>query len=143
MTAPFAFIFTQNMNHEDQLKEMHLKVRQCTLPEKKTMLAMICITMTYEIICSTARAACAVAGVVYIPHTVPQYLLTALQLFGGKKERNVNLCGYTLGVYCLVLRLVLSLVLEASPCSAIFGLDVVGGSNDIVLCPHVETHAGS
>ena len=79
MTAPassaFAFVFTQNMNHEDQLKEMHQKVRQCTLPEKKTMLAMICITMTYESICSNARAAAAGAAVVYIPHTMAQYLL--------------------------------------------------------------------
>ena len=75
MTVPFAFIFTQNMNHEDQLKEMHSKVRQCTLPEKKTMLVMICLTMTYKSICSTARAAAAVLGVVYIPHTTAQYLL--------------------------------------------------------------------
>ena len=43
--------------------------------EKKTMLAMICITMTYEIICSTARSTCVVVVVVYIPHTLLQYLL--------------------------------------------------------------------
>ena len=49
------------MNHEDQLKEVHQKVRQWTLPEKKTKLAMICITMTYESICSSARAAAVVA----------------------------------------------------------------------------------
>lgn len=79
----------------------------------------------------------------YFQRLVYLYGFLYLQLFWGKKERNVNLCGYILGVCCLVLRLVLSLVLEASPCSAKFGLDVVGGSNDIVLCPHVETHAGS
>ena len=36
MTVPFPFIFTQNMNNEDQLKEIHLKVRQCRLPTKWT-----------------------------------------------------------------------------------------------------------
>ena len=39
------------------------------------MLVMICITMTYESICSTARAAAAVPAVVCIPHTLAQYLL--------------------------------------------------------------------
>ena len=36
---------------------------------------MICITLTHESICSTARAAAAVLGVIYIPHTMTQYLL--------------------------------------------------------------------
>jgi hypothetical protein len=45
MTAPapsaLAFVFAQNMNHEDILKEMHHKVHICTLPNKLTMQAMI------------------------------------------------------------------------------------------------------
>jgi len=35
---------------------------------------MICITMTYEGTCATARAAAAVAGNIYAPHTLVQYL---------------------------------------------------------------------
>ncbi len=50
MTVPafsaLAFTFNQNMNHEDLLKEMHNKVHTCTLPNKVTMEAMMCITMT-------------------------------------------------------------------------------------------------
>jgi hypothetical protein len=66
MTAPvpssvLAFVFDQNMNHEDILKEMHSKVHTCTLPNKLTMQAVICITMTYE-------------ALWYVPHTMFEYL---------------------------------------------------------------------
>ena len=53
MTVPafsaLAFLFNPNMNHEDILKEIHNKVYTCTLPNKLTIQAMICITMTYEV----------------------------------------------------------------------------------------------
>ena len=62
------------MNHEDILKEMHNKVHTCTLPNKLTMQAMICITMTYEALCATQRAAAAAANVVYVSHTMVEYL---------------------------------------------------------------------
>ena len=58
------------MNHEDMLKEMHNKVHICTLPSKLTMQALICITMTYEAICATARSAAAQENLVYVPHTI-------------------------------------------------------------------------
>jgi hypothetical protein len=62
------------MNHEDILKEMHNKVHTCTLPNKLTMQAMICITMTYEALCAMARAAAAAANFVYVPHSMVEYL---------------------------------------------------------------------
>jgi hypothetical protein len=62
------------MNHEDILKEMHNKVHTCTLPNKLTMQSMICITMTYEALCATQRAAAAAANVVYVSHTMVEYL---------------------------------------------------------------------
>ena len=74
MTVPafsaLTFLFNQNMNHEDILKEMHNKVHTCTLPNKLTMQAMICITMTYEALCATQHAAAAAANVVYVSHTM-------------------------------------------------------------------------
>jgi hypothetical protein len=36
-----AFVFNQNMNHEDLLKEMHNKVHTCTIANNLTMQAMI------------------------------------------------------------------------------------------------------
>ncbi len=68
------FFFNQNMNHEDILKEMHNKVHTCTLPNKLTMQAMICITTTYKALCATQRAAAAAANVVYVSHTMVEYL---------------------------------------------------------------------
>jgi len=64
------------MNHEDEdiLKEIHYKVYTCTLPNKLTMKAMICITMTYENIYATSCEATVVAGNMYIPHTIVEYL---------------------------------------------------------------------
>jgi hypothetical protein len=38
------------------------------------MQAMICISITYEAFCATGRAAAAAANVVYVPHTMVQYL---------------------------------------------------------------------
>ena len=38
------------------------------------MQAMICLTMTYEVLCATCRAAAAVANVVYVPSTMLEYL---------------------------------------------------------------------
>ena len=72
--ADLAFVFTPKMNHEDMLKEMHSKVHTCTLSSKLTMQAIICVTMTYEAICSTARAAAAAAHLQYVPHTMLEYL---------------------------------------------------------------------
>jgi len=72
--SALTFLFHQNMNHEDILKEMHNKVHTCTLPNKLTMQAMICITMTYEALCATQRAAAAAANVVYVSHTMVEYL---------------------------------------------------------------------
>ena len=43
--SALTFLFHQNMNHEDILKEMHNKVHTCTLPNKLTIQVMICITM--------------------------------------------------------------------------------------------------
>ena len=57
MTVPTAF-------SADILKEMH----------KFQMQAMICLTMTYEVLCATCRAAAAVANVVYVPSTMLEYL---------------------------------------------------------------------
>ncbi len=62
------------MNHEDMLKEMHSKVHTCALSSKLTMQAIMCVTMTYEVICSTAKAAAAAAHLQYVPHTMPEYL---------------------------------------------------------------------
>ena len=54
------------------LKEMHRAATVCTLPCKLTMQAIICVTMTYEAICSTARANRLVP---YVPHTMLEYLV--------------------------------------------------------------------
>ena len=77
MTTPadLAFVFNPKMNHEDMLKEMHNKVHTCALSSKLTMQAIICVTMTYEAICSTARAAAAAAHLQYVPHTMLEYLV--------------------------------------------------------------------
>ncbi len=64
--SALTFTFNPNMNYEDLLKEMHNKVHTCTLSNKLTIQAMICITMTYEAICAAAAA----ANVVYVPHTM-------------------------------------------------------------------------
>ena len=73
-TASLSFVFNSHMNHEDMLKEMHNKVHTCSLSSKLTMQAIICVTMTYEAICSTSRAAAAAAHIQYVPHTMPEYL---------------------------------------------------------------------
>ena len=62
------------MNHEDMLKEMHTKAHTCALSSKLTMQAIICVTMAYEAICSTARAVAAQSHVAYVPHTMTDYL---------------------------------------------------------------------
>ncbi len=68
------FQFNPTMNHEDMLKEMHNKVHTCTLSSKLTMQVIISVTRTYEVICGTARAAAAVANVLYVQHTMAEYL---------------------------------------------------------------------
>ena len=77
MTTPIepslVFVFTPKMHQEDMLKEMHNKVHSCTLSSKVTMKAIICVTMTYEVICSTARAVAATHHVPYVPHTMIEY----------------------------------------------------------------------
>jgi len=75
-TSPsdLAFQFKPNMNHEDMLKEMHTKAHTCALSSKLTMQAIICVTMAYEAICSTARAFAAQSHVAYVPHTMTDYL---------------------------------------------------------------------
>jgi hypothetical protein len=75
-TSPsdLAFQFKPNMNHGNMLKEMHTKAYNCALSSKLTMQAIICVTMTYEAICSTARAVAAQSHVRYVPHTMTEYL---------------------------------------------------------------------
>jgi hypothetical protein len=73
-SSVLTFLFNQNMNHEDILKEMHNKVHTCTLPNKLTIQAMICITMTYEDLYATQRAAASAANVVYVSHTMVEDL---------------------------------------------------------------------
>jgi hypothetical protein len=75
-TSPsdLAFQFKPNMNHEDMLKEMHTKAHTCALSSKLTMQAIICVTLAYEAICSTARAAAAKGNVLHVPHTMAEYL---------------------------------------------------------------------
>ena len=69
--ADLVFALTPKMNHEDMLKEMHRAATICSLPCKLTIQAIICVTMTYEAICSTARANRLVP---YVPHTMLEYL---------------------------------------------------------------------
>jgi hypothetical protein len=72
--SDLAFQFKPNMNHEDMLKEMHTKAHTCALSSKLTMQAIICVTMAYEAICSTARASVAKGNVLHVPHTMAEYL---------------------------------------------------------------------
>ena len=72
--SDLSFHFKPDMNHEDMLKEMHLKAHTCALSSKLTMQAIICVTMAYEAICSTARASVAKGNVLHVPHTMAEYL---------------------------------------------------------------------
>lgn len=62
------------MNHEDMLREMHIKSHAFALSSKLTIQSIICVTMTYESICSTVRSVTATRNVVYVPHTMTEYL---------------------------------------------------------------------
>ena len=72
MTA-LVFALTPLMSSEEALKEVHAQVAASTLVNKPTLQAIIVVVMSYERICSTARAVAAAAGAAYVPHTLPQY----------------------------------------------------------------------
>ena len=59
------------MTSEEAIKEIHTKTAFSVHPSKLIMQVMIVITMTYETVCSTTRAAAAAAGQAYVPHTLP------------------------------------------------------------------------
>jgi hypothetical protein len=75
-TSPsdLVFQFKPNMNHEDMFKELHTKTHTCALSSTLTIQAIICVTMEYEVICSTTRAVAAQSHVTYVPHTMTDYL---------------------------------------------------------------------
>ena len=72
-TPALVFDLSPLMTCEDALKEIHVKTAGSTLAIKATLQAIIVGIMSYDRICSTARAVSASAGVPYVPHTLLQY----------------------------------------------------------------------
>ena len=73
IVAPIVFDINAEMTSEQVIKEMHTKTACSAHPSKLIMQAFIMIAMTYETVCSTARAAAAAAGLAYVPYTLPEY----------------------------------------------------------------------
>ena len=67
------FSLTPLMSSEEELKEVYDQVETSTLVNKPTLQAIIVVVMSYERICSTARAVASAAGAAYVPHTLTQY----------------------------------------------------------------------
>ena len=72
MTA-IAFALNPLMSGDEALKEMHAQIAASNSSNKATMQAILVVVMSYERICSIARADAAAAGVDYVPHTLAQF----------------------------------------------------------------------
>ena len=72
MTA-IAFALNPLMSGDEALKEMHAQIAASNSGNKATMQAILVVVMSYERICSIARADAAAAGVDYVPHTLAQF----------------------------------------------------------------------
>jgi len=73
IVAPIVFDINAEMTSEQVIKEMHTKTASSVHPSKLIMQTFIMIVMTYETVCSTARAAAAAVGHAYVPHTLVEY----------------------------------------------------------------------
>jgi hypothetical protein len=72
MTA-IAFALNPLMSGDEALKEMHAQIAASNSGNKATMQAILVVVMSYERICSIARADAAAAGVDSVPHTLAQF----------------------------------------------------------------------
>jgi hypothetical protein len=72
IVAPIVFDINADMTSEQVIKEMHTKTASSVHPSKLIMQAFIMIAMTYETVCSTARAAAEAVGHAHVPHTLPR-----------------------------------------------------------------------
>ena len=71
--APIIFDLQAKMTSDQVITEMYSKAATSAHAFKEVMMAMICIAMAYETVCSTARSAASAAGRAYIPHTFAEY----------------------------------------------------------------------